>query len=218
MLVRMENKAMGKGAAAKGFCASFFAAASLNSSLGAVRRLMLLFPETRPVAEGLTLKFIVGNSLLEFRKEGITYTYYFEIATKKGTATNLIRFLSILAYLKAVYEVRIDSFYGPIMETINDSLFLAREDDSGGGQADARISELSKSNAAISKEAIALSRRKEKLEREGAILKRFALVVIEKLSQGGPLIVGMKEAVSRMGIPEPLCSEVIEILSKSNSD
>lgn len=195
-------------------CASFSAEARLRSTLGEVKRRTLLFPDTMLAAEGLSPKFIIGGSLLELRKESITYTYYFENAGSKNKGINLARFLSILAYLRNDYEVRIDSFYTPILETIEDSLLLMQENgESVDPVENERMNELGRSNEALSRETISLLKKNAELGRREVIFRKFSNRIMERLPHAGASKATAKEALIKMGIDEQLSNELLELLS-----
>lgn len=194
-------------------CASFHAAAKLKSSLSDLKKQMLLFPDTKIVADGLTVRCAVGDALVDFRSDGITYSYCFEIAGKRNTGMNLVNFFSILAYLKNSYEVRIDSLYTQILETVKDSLLLLHDGaDTYGNPASAeRIKALSESNTALSNELLSSSRKMAESKRREEVLRKFSTTVLEKFSSSASKE-GMKEALGKIGIGEQLSADLMKVL------
>lgn len=192
-------------------CASFYAAAKLNCTLAELKRRMLLFPDTRILADGLTIRCSVGGSLLDFRSDGITYSYYFESESKRNKGTNMVKFLSILAYLKELYEVRIDCMYDPLLEVIGDSLLLLHDGNGYDETEKERIRSLSGSNTALSRELLSLYKRKEEIERQAGILGEFSKSIIEKFSNGASKE-RTKEILLKAGVSEQLCDDVLREL------
>ena len=194
-------------------CASFYAAAKLKSSLSDLKKQMLLFPDTKIVAAGLTIRCAVGDALVDFKGDGITYSYYFDIAGKKNTGVNLVKFLSILAYLKSSYEVRIDSLYTQILETVEESLLLLHDSTGADGnpvEAE-RIKALSESNTVLSDELLSLNKKIAESKRREEVLRSFSATVLERFSSNSSKE-GMMEALGKIGIGEQLSADLMEIL------
>ncbi len=194
-------------------CASFYAAAKLKSSLSELKKQMLLFPNTKIVADGLTVRCAVGDAQVDLRSDSITYSYCFDTAGKRNKGVNLVKFLSILAYLKSSYEVRIDSLYTQILEMMEDSLLLLHDGaGSDGNHADAeRIKALSESNNVLSNELLSLNKKMAELKRREEVLRRFSTAVLEKLSSGASKE-SVKAALGKIGIGEQLSAGLMEIL------
>jgi hypothetical protein len=129
-----------------------------------------------------------GRCMAELRVLGnkLVFDYWFERRSLKEYARGLIRFLSILAYARELYEADLASLYPSIMEVLAEHI---EEMPHGYHKIEnaellvRRIRTLADMNCALSLKIIESQAQCERLKAERSVLERFSRDVIENASE-----------------------------------
>ncbi len=169
-------------------CSCFRAHAQLNANLAAVRNELEHFKCLRAYSSGTRLVYTVSDAvkknneaLLELCKDSISLTFFFAKPDSAEYTHNLLKFISILAYLKRSYSIDFTGVYGYVIEALHNSWsFSLLESQPSDGVLRQRIDALNEANATLSHEFVSLSRKKNALEKKINIYKSFCTEVMEK--------------------------------------
>lgn len=198
----------------------FYVRARLDSGMAAVRRLLDDFPCLKLRASGTKLIYSIIESppngpapLLEFCHESVALRFFFARPSRSEYAGNFTKFLSILAYLKDLYSVDFAGLYGYVIEAIHNGWsFTALESAESGDLRNLRIGELSKANAALSAEFVALASSKRKLDEKVRVYQKFVSEVLEHVQSSQEGVPGQQTLLS--GIDPATARTVFSLMAE----
>jgi hypothetical protein len=142
------------------FSSVFVARAELKGMLQDVEGSLRNNPALRLVSRGVNLKYEIRdgnkraiNDTIEFRKDSVTMTYFFDKSTLARNVSSLLKFFSVLAYLKDLYVVDMGSVYGYVIDSLRNSTpILTPNTQSAQYQERYRIDALSNINVSLAHE------------------------------------------------------------------
>ncbi|MGC8648747.1 MAG: hypothetical protein ACP5UN_00810 [Candidatus Micrarchaeia archaeon] len=213
---------------------SFYTAAFMKSNFENLKNIMSVFPDSFLISDGTLLKYAIGSNIInlknqsknikniydnliiiEFKKDSIYVMFYStkDYIEKKGVY--LLKFLSILEYVKNIYDITLDNIYQDIIATITPILLFQDynlNQNKNNINNDKRIIELNASNYALSKEIIYLSKINEDQKRAFILFKEFYKQIIDKLSNS--LGEDNVKVLSKLGIDKNLLDEIEKLNNK----
>jgi len=119
---------------------------------------------------------------LELSPRGITLTIYFSAPNAYYKILNIKRLLSLLAYLKDLYDVELASIYPTIIDVLT-ALLPKYEEVNMDIKQPSR--ELSYANVALAKELFRLSKQVTLLDKGNSIYKEFCKAMLERVGANG---------------------------------
>jgi hypothetical protein len=151
--------------------------------------------------------------VLECAKEGISLGFYYDEKSKPGKTLNLLRFMSLLAYLKGSYEVVLDELYEQIVESISYAAVIGYKPyvEIDQSKSNDLLDSLGKSNLALSNKITGMEGYQASLKDEIAIYRKFSKEVIEKFSMKGE---EAQSSADMLGVECELRDRILELLSK----
>jgi hypothetical protein len=195
----------------------------LDSNLAAVRNALSSFRCLRLHSSGTRLVYTIADAvkrgnepLLELCRDSISLRFFFAKPDRGEYTNNLLRFLSILAYLKELYSIDFTGVYSYVIEALRNSWsFSVLEDRPRDDVLSQRIDALSGVNATLSHEFVVLSREKRKLEKRVQAYRRFCAEVLEKASSaGGTGEAGQHAVLYSLGVDNAAISAIASLLAE----
>ena len=155
--------------------------------MGNARNLMDSFPGAKMLSEGVRLRYLLsgkGENILELGRSTIVFSFSSEKPNKQERNENFVKLLAILGYLKNVYDVKLESLYGEIIDAIESASFLPRKEKKSEQEEllVRRITEISTVNSSIAHEMMKQKRRISELEQSERLFARFCYELIDRLS------------------------------------
>ncbi|MGC8572063.1 MAG: hypothetical protein ACP5LH_02165 [Candidatus Micrarchaeia archaeon] len=150
--------------------------------------------------------------MLELRKDNITAIFYTDDKEKREVL--LLKFFSILAYLKRAYDVYINSLYEEILHIITPYVLLQHENEFSESAEDNYkkiIQELSASNYKLSNDIINLSKYNTENMKRLKLLTEFYNQVIAKFSINTFNLNNKFDALVHLGIDKKLLEELSKL-------
>jgi hypothetical protein len=194
--------------------------ATLKVTEEELKKRMSAFPFAKQV-EGDWIKYKIYKSgkeksdmmLLECTKEGVSLSFYYDEKSKPGKTLNLLRFMSLLAYLKGIYEVVLDELYGQIVESISYAAVIGYKPYIEIDEAKTHdlLDSLGKSNLALSNRVMAMESSQAILRDKIAIYEKFAKDVIDRFSMKGN---EARSSADMLGVDSELRDKIVAMLSK----
>ncbi len=203
--------------------ACFRVRANLGSSIAAVKRELGSFPCLELLSYGSKLSYLVKTGsqdlpgpLLELSDDSIVFLFFFSRPDAAEYGIQLLRFMSMLAYLNPHYSVDPSGLYGYVIEALRNRWSLTALSEADADEVlRMRVVSLSGINASLSRELVSLSGAKASLERKAGILLRFCSEVLEGsgvLKSGGAA--GSRLAFSSLGVGRETTEEVLSLLKE----
>ncbi|MGI0100599.1 MAG: hypothetical protein ACREBH_02680 [Candidatus Micrarchaeaceae archaeon] len=168
--------------------ASFYAEAALKSDMAALRKILDSIGYLKKLEDAQSLRYEVHDGendgcsrILEFSGDHISLQFYFEVQNQETYRKNMLTFLSAIALVDGVYDIRLGSIYHYFIEAIDQEWHNAAK--TSGSAIDGlkdRINVLGDSNCMLSHHIIRLSQRNMEVSASLSIYKEFSLSVIEK--------------------------------------
>ena len=151
--------------------------------------------------------------LLECTKEGLSLGFYYDEKSKPGKTLNLLRFMSLLAYLKGSYEVMLDELYEQIVESISYAAVIGYKPyvEMDQSRSNDLLDSLGKSNLALSNKITEMEGSLGTLNEKIAVYEKFAKEVIDRFSMKGD---EAKSSADMLGVDSELRDKILEMLSK----
>jgi len=158
--------------------------ARLKTSFSYLKQYLNSIYALKLVSGGTRLLYLLNDGSkippsLELSQRGITLTIYFSAPNAYYKILNIKRLLSLLAYLKDIYDVELASIYPTIIDVLT-ALLPKYEEANMDVKQPSR--ELSYANAALAKELFKLSKQVALLEKENSIYKEFCKAMLERVS------------------------------------
>jgi hypothetical protein len=220
---------------------SFYTAAFMKSNFDNLKNIMNVFPDSFLISEGTLLKYVIGSNstninsnnisknvnkiknikniyddliIIEFKKDSIYMMFYStkDYIEKKGVY--LLKFLSILEYVKNIYDITLDNLYQDIITTITPIILFQNHNlnQNKNYNNDKRIIELNVSNYKLSKEIIHLSKINADQRHAFILFKEFYKEIVNKLSNS--LGEDNIKILSKLGIDKNLLDEIEKLNNK----
>lgn len=151
-------------------------------------------------------------TILEFKKDSIHAMFYSARNRIESKAFYLLKFLSILEYIKNIYEVSLDGLYQDIISSLT-PFVIFQSNSQGINQKDIandkRIIELSSSNYALAKEIIKLSKINVDQKHALELFKEFYVQVLSKLANS--IDENSTKTLVKLGISKELLDELTRL-------
>ena len=203
-------------------CSAFHARAELHGSLSNVRTAMKSMPNVEVASTGTIMRFIIRETespksalaIMAFTNNDITFTFYFNEPNVSEYKKNLLKFMSILAYLKDFYTINMRDLYAYVIEALRHcDYMMAREAGSAYDLSKERMNALSGVNISLSHELSLRNARIKAIESELATYRSFSEEVIKKLVQrSNKLPSDAIEILSAIGIDSKLTNAVVPLI------
>lgn len=203
-------------------CGAFHARAEPRSSLIDIRNAMKGMPEAKHTSTGTRMLYSIGvagdrnapEAMLELAPKGITFTFYFKEPNHRVYKHNLLRFLSILAYLKDEYSVDISEIYGYVIEALRyEDYTLTQEAASIVYQPNERMDVLNRVNVSLSHELSLKNERIRTMDKQLAAYFSFSKKLIQKLSVScSSASPNTNEILKIAGIDEGLAKDILLLI------
>jgi hypothetical protein len=190
--------------------------ATVRNALSAFRCMRLRSSGTRLIYSIVDAVKKGNEPLLELCRNSISLRFFFAKPDRGEYTSNLLRFLSILAYLDALYSIDFTGVYGYVIEALRNNWSLsALEDRPCDDVLIQRIDALNGVNATLSYEFVSLSREKKKLEKDAQTYRMFCAEVLEKASQAGETNEEWQHAILQsLGMDNTMISTVASLLAE----
>ena len=195
--------------------------ATLKVTIEELKARMNAFPFAKQ-AEGEGIKYKIRKPgkeksdmmLLECAKDGLSLGFYYDDKSKPGKTLNLLRFMSLLAYLKGSYEVVLDELYEQIVESISYAAVIGYKPYIEIDEAKTHdlVDALGKSNLALSNKILEIESSQTVLKDKLAIYEKFAKEVIDRFSMKGD---EARSSADMLGVDSALRDKIVAMLSKT---
>lgn len=202
---------------------TFHARAELHGVLGDVRRVMGHMPNVKLVSTGTRMRYMIqdqenseeAGAIIEFTSNDITFRFFFKKPNEYEYRYNLLRFLTILAYLKELYTVDLGDIYSYIIEVLRRYDCIIMQQDSGSREeiAKERMEALNDANVSLSHELSRISEQIREMSRRLDSYKAFSKEVIDRLAQrNGKAPSGAGGVLYAIGIDKGLVDEIASLV------
>ncbi len=198
--------------------------ATLRVSAAELEKKLAAFPfakATEGTEKGTEIKYKVCKKgkeksdmlILECSKDGITLSFYYDEKSKPGKTLNLLRFMSLLAYLKGSYEVVLDELYEQIVESISYAAVIGYKPyiEIDENKTSDLLNSLGKSNLALSNKITELEKSLTGVKEDNVIYKQFSKEVLDRFSLKGDQAMS---SADMLGVDTKLRDKIVEMLSK----
>ncbi len=204
-------------------CSCFHVHARLVSSLAEAGNALNSFRCLKLCSSGTRRVYVIveaakrdHEALLELCRDSISLKFFFAKPDRREYTDNLLKFLSILAYLKAFYSVDFVEVYPYIVEALHNGWsFSVLDDQSIDDVLSQRIVALSGINVTLSRELVILSREKKMLNEKARTYRRFCAEVLENarsMTRTGDA--GQHAALYSLGVGDAEISAVASLLAE----
>ncbi len=191
--------------------------AKLKVKVEELKKRLNAFPFAKAV-EGTEIKYRICRPgkektelmILECTKEEINLGFYFDEKSKPGKTLNLLRFMSLLAYLKDCYEVTLGELYEPLVESISYAAVIKYKPYIEMEQNNELLDSLGVHNLALANKINEMEGSMHKLEDELFVYKDFTRQVLERFTMKGDMHGDF------LGIDEGLRSKIVTMLDKKS--
>ncbi len=198
--------------------------ATLKVSADEVKKKLAAFPfakATDGTEKGTEIKYKICKKgkekadmmLLDCQKDSISLSFYYDEKSKPGITLNLVRFISLLAYLKGSYEVMLDELYEQIVESISYAAVIGYKPyiEIDESKTSDMVNSLGKSNLALSNKITEIESSLNITKEEVKTYEQFAKEVLEKFSMKGD---EARSSADMLGIDTGLRDKVVALLNK----
>lgn len=121
------------------------------------------------------------KGFIEFANDHICLRFFFEKQDPLQYKNNLLMLISLIVFLKDIYEVKLDNIYGYITEALVQNWENIIKDQSKSiEELKERVDILNESNCSLSYRLIALSRENKKASMDSALYKEFSKNILDK--------------------------------------
>jgi hypothetical protein len=205
------------------FSSTFYAAVTLKGTLPDVEGTLRNNPALKQVSKGTSLKYElcgegkkgIPGDLIEFRKDAVVMTYFFNKPALEKNISSLLKFLAVLAYLKDLFAVDAGSIYQYIIDSLRNSVpILAPTAALQSRVENNRIEALSKINISLSHEVRRQSSMNLALYEDIKRYRAFSKEVMEKLTSDSQYSSDPYLVFRKYGMDEKLVHDVKHLVTK----
>ncbi len=199
---------------------SFEVEGLLASSLDRLERVLSLNPSLKLLSRGTRLRYKITDSdgtgrIVEFERNVIRFTFYFEGPIAGVYNNNLAVFLAILGMVEGSYQIMLSSLYGYIIDALKNSFggSVSGEQSRTIERQATMLEAQGLANRQLSRALFDCKREFDALKGALAIYKSFCVQVIEHLSRDKAAV--RKELIGTLGVDEGTSDRVLQDLNKS---
>lgn len=169
---------------------TFRASCKLKTDLATVKTQIGCLPCLKLISSEGRLKYAlfeqskdISNAHVEFSDKEVVFRFYFKKPSGSEYNINLLKFLSLLAYLRDFYEVELASIYSYLIESLrNNWHFIPNTKEiKENEELFEKLDSLNDANITISQELFKLEREKNTVENKLALYKSFVSEIINRL-------------------------------------
>ncbi len=208
-------------------CETFHTRAELRSPLSDLRNAMKNMPNVKCTSTGTRMRYSIHEInkheahevTLELTPKEINFTFYLKEPNIQDHKHNLLRFLSILAYLKDVYAISMRDMYAYVIEALRyDNYTPVHKTSNTIYPSNERMDALNDVNVSLSHELSLKNECIKKMEKQLAICLSFSKEIIQKLSpRSDNASSNYGEVLNTAGIDKGLASEILSLISEDTS-
>lgn len=205
-------------------CETFHTRAELRSPLSDLKNVMKNMPNVKCASTGTRMRYSIREInkqearevILELAPREINFMFYLKEPNIQDHKHNLLRFLSILAYLKDVYTINMRDMYAYVIEALRyDNYTSTRETSNTIYPSNERMDALNDVNVSLSHELSLKNECIKKTDKQLAICLSFSKEIIQKLSpRNNNASSNYGEFLNVAGIDKNLASEILSLISE----
>lgn len=201
------------------FSCSFVLRGRIKTNTTKVKERLSCLPNMKLVSYGTRLKYIViegedkTSATFEAGPESLCMSFFFDEPSPLLYNKNMMKLLSILAFLEKDYEVDLTSLYVPIIEILHGFVLFKPDPKKGYAERlERQIKALSCSNNSIADRLIERERILEKTINDGEAYRQFCLSVLDYV-KGISQNRGMAFAnLNAIGVSDSNSAKIIRLL------
>jgi hypothetical protein len=185
-------------------------------------------PNMRLASTGTIIRYVMrdpkdhneAGAIAEFTYNDVSLRFLFNVPNPHEYRQNLLKFISILAYLRDVYTVSMCDIYGYVIDALKqDDCITMRQSSGVDNLAKERMDALNRVNVSLSHELSLRNARTKEADKKLACYKSFSEEIIQRLVQrSGKEISEGRDVLCALGIDVRLSNEIVLMISGETAE